>query len=335
MTTNADDRSDQMFPQVRLRRLRNGKIRDMVRETSLSVDDLIYPMFVDENIDLPLAMSSMPGISRSPVEMIADDAKEVADLGIPAIILFGIPSTKDEKGSSAWGENDVVQRAVREIKNELGKDMYVITDVCLCEYTNHGHCGVVDMEHEQILNDPTLPLLGRTAVSHALAGADMVAPSGMMDGMITAIRDALDKSNCSDVPIMSYAVKYSSAFYGPFREAADSGYSFGDRSSYQMDPANSDEAIREAELDILEGTDIIMVKPALPYLDVLYRIKTEFKMPTAAYNVSGEFAMLKAAARLGWLDENKVMYESLLSIKRAGADMILTYFAKDLARMLK
>ncbi|WP_333787796.1 porphobilinogen synthase [Methanomethylovorans sp.] len=324
-----------MFPQVRMRRLRSGKIRDMVRETSISVDDLIYPMFVDENIDSPLAMSSMPGISRLPVEMAADDVKEAADLGIPAVILFGIPSTKDEEGSSAWGQDDVVQRAVREIKSELGKDMYVITDVCLCEYTSHGHCGVVDMEHEQILNDPTLPLLGKTAVSHALAGADMVAPSGMMDGMITAIRDALDKSNCKDVPIMSYAAKYSSAFYGPFREAADSGYSFGDRSSYQMDPANSDEAIREAELDILEGADVIMVKPALPYLDVLYRIKTEFKMPTAAYNVSGEFAMLKAAARLGWLDENKVMYESLLSIKRAGADMILTYFAKDLARMLK
>lgn len=324
-----------MFPQVRMRRLRSGKIRDMVRETSISVDDLIYPMFVDENIDSPLAMSSMPGISRLPVEMAADDVKEAADLGIPAVILFGIPSTKDEEGSSAWGQDDVVQRAVREIKSELGKDMYVITDVCLCEYTSHGHCGVVDMEHEQILNDPTLPLLGKTAVSHAMAGADMVAPSGMMDGMITAIRDALDKSNCKDVPIMSYAAKYSSAFYGPFREAADSGYSFGDRSSYQMDPANSDEAIREAELDILEGADVIMVKPALPYLDVLYRIKTEFKMPTAAYNVSGEFAMLKAAARLGWLDENKVMYESLLSIKRAGADMILTYFAKDLARMLK
>lgn len=324
-----------MFPQVRMRRLRSGKIRDMVRETSISVDDLIYPMFVDENIDSPLAMSSMPGISRLPVEMAADDVKEAADLGIPAVILFGIPSTKDEEGSSAWGQDDVVQRAVREIKSELGKDMYVITDVCLCEYTSHGHCGVVDMEHEQILNDPTLPLLGKTAVSHALAGADMVAPSGMMDGMITAIRDALDKSNCKDVPIMSYAAKYSSAFYGPFREAADSGYSFGDRSSYQMDPANSDEAIREAELDILEGADVIMVKPALPYLDVLYRIKTEFKMPTAAYNVSGEFAMLKAAARLGWLDEKKVMYESLLSIKRAGADMILTYFAKDLARMLK
>lgn len=324
-----------MFPQVRMRRLRSGKIRDMVRETSISVDDLIYPIFVDENIDSPLEMSSMPGISRLPVEMAADDVKEAADLGIPAVILFGIPSTKDEEGSSAWGQDDVVQRAVREIKSELGKDMYVITDVCLCEYTSHGHCGVVDMEHEQILNDPTLPLLGKTAVSHALAGADMVAPSGMMDGMITAIRDALDKSNCKDVPIMSYAAKYSSAFYGPFREAADSGYSFGDRSSYQMDPANSDEAIREAELDILEGADVIMVKPALPYLDVLYRIKTEFKMPTAAYNVSGEFAMLKAAARLGWLDENKVMYESLLSIKRAGADMILTYFAKDLARMLK
>jgi porphobilinogen synthase len=324
-----------MFPQVRMRRLRSGKIRDMVRETSLSVDDLIYPMFVDENIDSPLAMSSMPGISRLPVDMAADDAKEAADLGIPAVILFGIPSTKDERGSSAWGEDDVVQRAVREIKNELGKDIYVITDVCLCEYTSHGHCGVVDMEKEEILNDPTLPLLGKTAVSHALAGADMVAPSGMMDGMISAIREALDENHCKDVPIMSYAAKYSSAFYGPFREAADSGYSFGDRSSYQMDPANSDEAIREAELDILEGADVIMVKPALPYLDILYRIKTEFKMPTAAYNVSGEFAMLKAAARMGWLDEKKVMYESLLSIKRAGADMILTYFAKDLARMLQ
>lgn len=324
-----------MFPQVRMRRLRSGKIRDMVRETSLSVDDLIYPMFVDENIDSPLAMSSMPGISRLPVDMAADDAKEAADLGIPAVILFGIPSTKDEKGSSAWGEDDVVQRAVREIKNELGKDIYVITDVCLCEYTSHGHCGVVDMEKEEILNDPTLPLLGKTAVSHALAGADMVAPSGMMDGMISAIREALDENHCKDVPIMSYAAKYSSAFYGPFREAADSGYSFGDRSSYQMDPANSDEAIREAELDIFEGADVIMVKPALPYLDILYRIKTEFKMPTAAYNVSGEFAMLKAAARMGWLDEKKVMYESLLSIKRAGADMILTYFAKDLARMLQ
>lgn len=324
-----------MFPQVRMRRLRSGKIRDMVRETSLSVNDLIYPMFVDENIDSPLAMSSMPGMSRLPVEMAADDAKEAADLGIPAVILFGIPSRKDENGSSAWGEDDVVQRAVREIKSELGKDMYVITDVCLCEYTSHGHCGMVDMEHEQILNDPTLPLLGKTAVSHALAGADMVAPSGMMDGMISTIRDALDGNNCKDVPIMSYAVKYSSAFYGPFREAADSGYSFGDRSSYQMDPANSDEAIREAELDILEGADVIMVKPALPYLDILYRIKTEFKMPTAAYNVSGEFAMLKAAARMGWLDEKKVMYESLLSIKRAGADMILTYFAKDLARMVQ
>jgi len=324
-----------MFPQVRMRRLRSGKIRDMVRETSLSVDDLIYPMFVDENIDSPLAMSSMPGVSRLPVDMAADDAKEAADLGIPSVILFGIPSTKDEKGSSAWGEDDVVQRAVREIKNELGKDIYVITDVCLCEYTSHGHCGVVDMEKEEILNDPTLPLLGKTAVSHALAGADMVAPSGMMDGMISAIREALDENHCKDIPIMSYAAKYSSAFYGPFREAADSGYSFGDRSSYQMDPANSDEAIREAELDILEGADVIMVKPALPYLDILYRIKTEFKMPTAAYNVSGEFAMLKAAARMGWLDEKKVMYESLLSIKRAGADMILTYFAKDLARMLQ
>lgn len=324
-----------MFPQVRMRRLRNGKIREMVRETSLSVNDLIYPMFIDENIDSPMTMSSMPGVSRLPVEMASDEAKEAADLGIPAVILFGIPSNKDETGSNAWDENGVVQRAVHEIKNELGKDVYVITDVCLCEYTSHGHCGVVDMEKEQILNDPTLPLLGKTAVSHALAGADMVAPSGMMDGMINSIRNALDQNNCKDIPIMSYAVKYSSAFYGPFREAADSGYSFGDRSSYQMDPANSDEAIREAELDILEGADVIMVKPALSYLDILHRIKTKFNIPTAAYNVSGEFAMIKAAGRMGWLDEKKIMYEVLLSIKRAGADMILTYFAKDLARMLQ
>ncbi len=324
-----------MFPERRMRRLRSGKIRDLVRETSLSVNDLIYPVFVNETIDSPQEVSSMPGVFNVPVEMIADDAKEAADLGIPAMILFGVPSTKDEQGSSAWGDDDVIQRAVREIKNELGKDMLVITDVCLCEYTSHGHCGMVDYDTEEIMNDPTLPLLGKTAVSHAKAGADMVAPSGMMDGMITAIRSALDDNNFHNIPIMSYAAKYSSSFYGPFRDAAGSGCCFGDRSSHQMDPANSDEALMEAALDIEEGADIIMVKPALPYLDIIYRLKTEFEMPTAAYNVSGEYAMLKAAAQNGWLDEKQAMYESLLSIKRAGADMIITYFAKDMAQMLK
>ncbi|HJH31660.1 MAG TPA: porphobilinogen synthase [Methanosarcinaceae archaeon] len=324
-----------MFPQVRMRRLRSGKIRDLVRETALTTDDLIYPMFVDETIDSTVEVSSMPGVYRLSPDSVADDAKEAADLGIPAVILFGIPNNKDERGTTAYGDDDVVQQAVREIKGELGRDMVVITDVCLCEYTSHGHCGIVDYDTEEILNDPTLPLLGKTAVSHAKAGADIVAPSGMMDGMIGTIRSALDQNHFDNIPIMSYAAKYSSAFYGPFRDAAESGYSFGDRSSYQMDPANSNEAMREVSLDIREGADIIMVKPALPYLDILYRIKTEFEMPTAAYNVSGEYSMLKAAAQNGWLDEKAVMYESLLSIKRAGADMILTYFAKDMARMLE
>lgn len=324
-----------MFPELRMRRLRSGKIRDMIKENSLTVDDLIHPMFVDETISSESPIASMPGINRFPIDKVVDDAKEAADLGISALILFGIPEHKDEKGTCAWGEHDIVQRAVREIKNELGKDMYVITDVCLCEYTDHGHCGVVDHENEEIMNDPTLPLLGKTALSHARAGADMVAPSGMMDGMIGAIRSELDANNFNDIPIMSYAAKYSSAYYGPFRDAADSGCSFGDRSTHQMDPANSDEALREVELDVFEGADILMVKPALSYLDIIHRIKNEFKMPTAAYNVSGEYAMIKAAAQNGWLDEKKVMHESLLSMKRAGADMILTYFAKDMARMLK
>ncbi len=324
-----------MFPERRMRRLRNGKIRDMVRETSLSVNDLIYPVFVNETIDKPTEVASMPGVFNVPVEKIADDAKEAADLGIPAMILFGVPETKDEQGSSAWGDDDVVQRAVREIKSELGKDMLVITDVCLCEYTSHGHCGMVNYDTEEIMNDPTLPLLGKTAVSHARAGADMVAPSGMMDGMIAAVRRALDDNNFQNIPIMSYAAKYSSAFYGPFRDAACSGCCFGDRSTHQMDPANSDEATMEAALDVQEGADIIMVKPALPYLDIIYRLKTEFQMPTAAYNVSGEYAMLKAASQNGWLDEKQVMYESLISIKRAGADMIITYFARDMAEILK
>jgi len=324
-----------MFPEIRMRRLRNGKIRDLVRETSLSADNLIYPMFVDETISTVQRTASMPGVDRLPLDKVADDAKEAADLGIPALILFGIPAHKDAQGSSAWGDEDIVQQAVREIKGELGRDMLVITDVCLCEYTDHGHCGMVDMERGEVLNDQTLPLLGRTAVSHAKAGADMVAPSGMMDGMIGSIRSALDENDFRDIPIMSYAAKYSSSFYGPFRDVAESGCCFGDRSTYQMDPANSDEAMREVKLDIMEGADIIMVKPALPYLDIIYRVKNEFRMPTAAYNVSGEYAMIKAAAQNGWLDEKKVMHESLLSIKRAGADMILTYFAKDMARMLK
>ncbi|SES67309.1 porphobilinogen synthase [Methanococcoides vulcani] len=324
-----------MFPQVRMRRLRSGKIRDLVRETELSANDLIYPMFVDEATDSIVDISSMPGVQRLPLDKVVDDAKDAADLGIPAVVLFGIPEHKDETGTSSYGDEDIVQQAVRAIKEDLGEDMVVITDVCMCEYTSHGHCGIVDFETEDVLNDPTLDILGKIAVSHAKAGADIVAPSGMMDGMIGAIRTALDEDNFKNTPIMSYAAKYSSAFYGPFRDAADSGFQFGDRSTYQMDPANSDEAIREVELDILEGADIVMVKPALPYLDIIYRIKHEFKMPTAAYNVSGEYSMLKAAAEKGWLDEKKVMYESLMSIKRAGADMILTYFAKDLARMLK
>ncbi|MGB9131699.1 MAG: porphobilinogen synthase [Methanosarcina sp.] len=324
-----------MFPDVRLRRLRKGKIRNLVRETTLSVDDLVQPIFVDETIDSPVEFSSMPGIYKFPLSEVAKEAKEIAELGIPAVILFGVPAFKDEEGSSSWGENDVIQEAVRRIKAELGDKLVVITDICMCEYTSHGHCGLIDFETEEVLNDQTLEVLGKIAVSHARAGADMVAPSGMMDGMIEAIRAALDFNGFENIPIMSYAAKFFSSFYGPFREAADSGCCFGDRSTYQMDPANSDEALREVTLDIAEGADIIMVKPALSYLDIVYRVKTEFGMPTAAYNVSGEYSMLKAAAANGWLDENKAIYESLISIKRAGADIIITYFAKDAARMLK
>lgn len=314
-----------------MRRLRSSKLRPLVSETELDVKDLICPVFVDETITEPAEINSMPGYSRLPLDMIADEAECIADMGIPALILFGIPAEKDEMGTHAYGEDDVTQKAVRAIKKEAGNDIIVITDLCLCEYTSHGHCGVVNEAHE-ILNDPTLDILGKTAVSHARAGADIVAPSGMMDGMVKAIRSALDDNDFKDVPIMSYAAKYCSAFYGPFREAAGSGYAFGDRASYQMDTGNSDEAMREVALDIEEGADIIMVKPALPYLDVIYRVKKKFGMPTAAYHVSGEYAMIKAAAQNGWLDERRVVYESLLSIKRAGADMILTYFAKDVAK---
>ncbi|MDI6859094.1 MAG: porphobilinogen synthase [Methanocellales archaeon] len=314
-----------------MRRLRQTKVRDMIRETTLTTKDLIYPMFVDERSTKPVPIKSMPGQFRLPLTSIADEVKAVSDLGILAIILFGIPSHKDEIGSSAYDPDGIIQRAVRTIKDEV--DIVVITDVCLCEYMTHGHCGVV--ENGKVLNDPTLEILAKTAVSHAEAGADVVAPSGMMDGMVDAIRTALDDDGFSDMIIMSYAAKYASSFYAPFREAAESGYAFGDRRSYQMDPSNSDEALREVSLDIQEGADIIMVKPALPYLDIIYRVKTEFGVPLAAYNVSGEYAMVKAAAEKGWLDEKEVVMESMLAIKRAGADLILTYFAKEVAEWLR
>ncbi len=322
-----------MFPTTRMRRLRSSKFRPLISETTLDVKDLICPVFVDETITKPMEINSMPGYFRQPLSMIADEAASISELGIPAIILFGIPEKKDETGSHAYGDNDVIQKAIRAIKSKVGEDLVVITDLCLDEYTSHGHCGLV--LGTEILNDPTLPIYGKIAVSHARAGADIVAPSGMMDGMVGAIRKALDDNDFQDIPIMSYAAKYCSAFYGPFREAACSGFTFGDRSTYQMDPANTNEALREVELDIEEGADIIMVKPALPYLDIIYRIKKKFMMPTAAYHVSGEYSMIKAAASNGWLDEKKVVQESLISIKRAGADMILTYFAKDVARELK
>lgn len=317
-----------------MRRLRSSKFRPLVKEATLDVKDLIYPIFVDESISKPQKINAMPGIFRQSLDTVADEAAVISDLGIPAIIIFGIPSEKDETASHAHGENDIVQKAVKAIKEKVGDSLIVMTDLCLCEYTSHGHCGMVNEEHE-ILNDPTLEILGKTAVSHARAGADIVAPSGMMDGMVGAIRAALDDNEFKNIPIMSYAAKYCSVFYGPFREAASSGYSFGDRASYQMDPGNSDEALREVELDIEEGADIIMVKPALPYLDIIYRVKKRFRMPTAAYHVSGEYSMIKAAAQNGWIDEKKAVFESLISIKRAGADMILTYFAKDVASDLK
>ena len=324
-----------MFPQTRMRRLRYGKLKDMVRENTLTVNDLIYPFFVDESASKKKEVASMPGVFRWPLSMAVDAAREAYDLGIPAVLIFGIPKTKDAQGSSAYGDNDVVQEAVRRIKAEFGKNLIVITDLCLCEYTDHGHCGIVNFDTHDVANDLTLPLLGKTAVSHAKAGADIIAPSGMMDGMIEAIRTALDENGFENTPIMSYSSKYASVFYGPFRDAADSGFCFGDRSEYQMDPANGDEAVREAELDVLEGADMLMVKPGMPYLDIVYRIKQEFQMPLAIYQVSGEYAMIKAAAANGWLDEEKCFYESFVSMKRAGADMIITYYAKEAAKLIR
>ncbi len=321
-----------MFPVHRYRRLRkNETIRRMVRETSISPDDFIYPLFVTFGKGVRKEISSMPGCYQESVDEIVNNAKEIHSLGIPSIILFGIPEHKDELGSGAYDENGVVQDAVRAVKDAV-PDLYVITDVCMCEYTSHGHCGLI--EKGVVDNDKTLKLLAMEALSHVRAGADMVAPSDMMDGRISAIRAALDGEGFANIPIMSYAVKYASAFYGPFREAAESTPQFGDRRSYQMDPANRREAAKEVALDIAEGADIVMVKPALSYLDVISDIKASYGVPLAAYNVSGEYSLVNAAGKMGWIDESRVMMEILLSIKRAGADLILTYFAKDAAKIL-
>ncbi|CUS79138.1 porphobilinogen synthase [Candidatus Kryptobacter tengchongensis] len=326
------------FPTVRLRRLRmTEQFRKMVAETQLSVDDFIYPLFVCPGENVKREVRSMPGVYQQSIDNIIRECEEVYKLGIPAVILFGIPERKDEFGSEAYDENGIIQRAVRALKKEI-PELVVITDVCLCEYTSHGHCGIVREVAPgkyEIVNDETVDLLAREALSHAEAGADIVAPSDMMDGRVFAIRKILDENGFQNVPIMSYAAKYASGFYGPFREAAESAPKFGDRKSHQMDPANSDEALREIALDIQEGADIVMVKPALAYLDVIYRAKQEFKVPVAAYQVSGEYSMIKAAALNGWIDEQRIMLETLTAIKRAGADLILTYFAKDAARVLK
>ena len=320
-------------PIFRPRRLRETEtLRRMVRETRLSVDDLVMPFFVAHGRGVRREISSMPDNFQLSVDELVKDVKETAGLGVPGIVLFGLPATKDAVGSEAYAKDGIVQQAVRAIKDSVS-DLVVITDVCLCEYTSHGHCGVV--ERGRIKNDPTLELLAKAAVSHAEAGADMVAPSDMMDGRVGAIREALDDSGFEELPILAYSAKYASGFYGPFREAAESTPQFGDRRAYQMDPANAEEAMREVALDLEEGADMVMVKPALPYLDILWRVKAEFGVPVAAYNVSGEFAMVKAAARLGWLDEERVMMEMLTSIKRAGADLILSYFAREAARILR
>lgn len=321
------------FPEYRPRRLRRNEfIRSLVRETHITVDDLVYPLFICEGKSIKQEIRSMPGIYRFSIDKALEEIKEALDLGIKAILLFGIPDKKDEIGSSAYSEKGIIQRAVRSIKEKF-PELIVITDVCLCEYTSHGHCGIV--RNGEIDNDLTLEQLARIAVSHAKAGADIVAPSDMMDGRVGRIREALDSEGFTNIAIMSYSVKYCSAFYGPFREAAESAPKFGDRRSYQMDPANAREALREAYLDIEEGADIIMVKPAMPYLDIIKMLKEEFNYPIAAYQVSGEYAMIKAAAKLGYLDEDKILEESLISIKRAGADLIITYFAKKIAERMQ
>ncbi|WP_457609937.1 porphobilinogen synthase [Lutibacter sp.] len=316
----------------RTRRLRKTEnIRRLVRENKLTVDDLIYPLFIEEGENIETEIVSMPGIKRFSLDRISKELDEVVALDIPAVLLFGIPTKKDEIGSETWNDDGIMQKAVRFIKKNY-PSLYVITDVCFCEYTSHGHCGII--HDNDVDNDATLPNIAKQVISHAKAGVDMVAPSGMMDGMIETIREALDNTGFSNLPIMSYAVKYSSAFYGPFRDAADSAPTFGDRRTYQMDPSNRDEGMREATFDDQEGADILMVKPALSYLDIIRDLKTNFDRPIACYNVSGEYAMIKAAAEKGWIDGERVMMESLLSMKRAGADIIITYFAKEVAKIL-
>jgi porphobilinogen synthase len=320
------------FPVYRPRRLRKSEsIRKMVRETRVSPEDFIYPLFVVHGRKLRNDIQSMPGIAQLSADLALEEAREAFQLGIPAIILFGIPQKKDARGTEGYSRSGVVQQAIRIIKKEV-PDLVVITDVCLCEYTSHGHCGVV--VRGEVDNDATLDLLAKMALSHAEAGADMVAPSDMMDGRVKAIREALDRKGFADLPILSYAAKHASAFYGPFREAAESTPQFGDRKSYQMDPANAREALREVRLDVQEGADIIMVKPAIAYLDIIRSVREEFDLPVGAYNVSGEYSMIKAAAQQGWIDGDRAMMEVLTAIKRAGADLIITYFAKDAARLL-
>ncbi|HZS31896.1 MAG TPA: porphobilinogen synthase [Methylomirabilota bacterium] len=320
-------------PLYRPRRLRESPlIRRMVRETRLRVDDLILPLFAVHGRGVREAVSSMPGVFRLSLDELLKDAKDAASMGIPAILLFGVPRAKDPRGSEAYAEDGIVQQAARAVKETI-PDLLVITDVCLCQYTSHGHCGIV--EDGRVKNDASVELLARVAVSHVESGADIVAPSDMMDGRVAAIREALDDATYVDTPIMAYSAKYASAFYGPFREAAESTPQFGDRRSYQMDPGNATEALREVGLDVDEGADIVMVKPALAYLDVIARVRQEFGLPLAAYSVSGEYAMIKAAGRLGWLDEERVVLEALTAIRRAGADLVITYFAREAARLLE
>ncbi len=320
-------------PLYRPRRLRSSEtIRRMVRETSLSPDNFIYPLFVTHGKGVKKEIGSMPGNYQQSIDNLVKDCEEVEGLGIPAVILFGIPEHKDELGTEAYSDEGIVQHAIKAIKNRL-PELQVITDVCMCEYTSHGHCGVI--RNGEVQNDETLELLAKEALSHAKAGADMVAPSDMMDGRVMAIREILDESGFGHIPIMSYAVKYASGYYGPFREAAESTPQFGDRRSYQMDPGNRREAVREAQMDIEEGADIIMVKPGLPYLDIVREMRNEFNLPLAVYNVSGEYSMVKAAARMGWIDEERVVMETMLGFKRAGADIIITYHAKDVARLIR
>ncbi len=322
-----------IFPEYRPRRLRkNESFRSLIRETHLNASQLIYPLFVLPGKNIREQITSMPGVFRLSVDQLVKEAKECLALGIKAVLLFGLPEKKDAVGSGAHAKNGIIQQAIKELKNKT-PELTVITDVCLCEYTDHGHCGCII--GSDVDNDATLEILAKTALSHAQAGADMVAPSDMMDGRVAEIRGMLDENNFESIPIMSYAVKYASSFYGPFREAADCSPQFGDRRSYQMDPANSREALREATLDVEEGADILMVKPAVAYLDIITKLREEFDLPIAAYHVSGEYAMIKAAAEKGWINGEKVMQETLLSIRRAGADIIITYFAKDMARILK